>query len=76
MFYCHLVYFVVSWCILWSIVKQLDSLSTSERLKVNVSMNVFQELGHAYIPIGYIRLTSDKRAAQHGEISLAKQSDT
>jgi hypothetical protein len=39
-------------------------------------MNVFQKLGHAYIPIGYIRLTSDERAAQHAEISLAKRNDT
>jgi hypothetical protein len=39
-------------------------------------MNVFQKLGHAYIPIDYIRFTSDKRAAQHGEIILAKWNDT
>jgi hypothetical protein len=38
-------------------------------------MNVFQKLGHAYIPIGYIRLTSYEIAAQHGEISLVEQSD-
>jgi hypothetical protein len=38
-------------------------------------MNVFQKLGHAYIP----SVTSDLHheiAAQHGEISLVKQSDT